>query len=211
MSDPTISPVTMSFGSLSIAYDHRVLTPRPWTAAQSRWAAEFLAAHREPRLLELCAGAGHIGLLAAAEAPAPAVLVDLDPHACAFAERNARQVSSPIEVRCGPMDEVLAPDEQFSVVIADPPWVPSAQTGRFPEDPLTAIDGGDDGLDLARLCAHVMDAHLDQDGTGILQVGTAEQAHALANWLPSAGLDLVMRERRDHQPRGVLISLQRAS
>ena len=50
------------------------------------------------------------------------------------------------------MDEVLAPDERFALVIADPPWVPRAETGRFPEDPLLAIDGGDDGLDLARAC-----------------------------------------------------------
>ena len=50
------------------------------------------------------------------------------------------------------MDVVLDPHERFAVVIADPPWVPRADTGRYPEDPVLAIDGGDDGLDLARAC-----------------------------------------------------------
>lgn len=209
MSDPAISPVTMQFGSLVIAYDDRVLTPRPWTAAQSRWAAAALADQSDPRLLELCTGAGHIGLLAVAEAPAPAVLVDLDPHACDFARRNAQQVSASVEVRRGSMDEVLHRDERFSVVVADPPWVPSAQTGRFPEDPLTAIDGGADGLDLARRCAHVIDAHLTADGLGILQLGTSEQARLFSEWLTTSGLALVVTEVHSHAPRGVLVGMAR--
>lgn len=209
MSDPAVHPMTMQFGSLVIAYDERVLTPRPWTAAQSRWAAKALADQSAPRLLELCTGAGHIGLLAVAEAAAPAVLVDLDPHACDFARRNAQHVNAPVEVRCGPMDDVLDEAERFSVVVADPPWVPSAQTGRFPQDPLTAIDGGSDGLDLARRCAQVIDGHLTVDGLGILQLGTREQAHAIEKWLAASGLNLVVTEVRSHAPRGVLVGLAR--
>lgn len=209
MSDPTLNSATMQFGSLVITYDDRLLTPRPWTAAQSRWAAAALADHSDPRLLELCTGAGHIGLLAVAEVPAPAVLVDVDPHACRFARDNARQVSSPVDVRCGSMDEVLAENERFSVVIADPPWVPSAQTGRFPQDPLTAIDGGSDGLDLARRCAGVIDAHLTADGLGIVQLGTGEQAEIFSEWLAASGLALAVTEVRSHAPRGVLVSVAR--
>ena len=34
----------LRFDILDIAYDERVLEPRPWTAEQSRWGAELLAA-----------------------------------------------------------------------------------------------------------------------------------------------------------------------
>ena len=61
----------MVFGHLPIAFDERVLRPRPWTVAQSRWAAELLHDRPAPSaVLELCAGAGHIGLLALAMADA---------------------------------------------------------------------------------------------------------------------------------------------
>ena len=67
-----------------------------------------------------------------------------DRHACALARRNAtvnRLVAS-IDVRHGDLQDVIRADESFVGVIADPPWVPTAETGRFPQDPLMAIDGG---------------------------------------------------------------------
>ena len=64
MTQPTQTIRTMTFGDLEIAYDDRVLTPRPWTALQSEWAAELLESAPAGPVLELCAGAGQIGLLA---------------------------------------------------------------------------------------------------------------------------------------------------
>ena len=60
---------TAEYGPLSIAYDHRVLEPRPWTAAQSRWVSALLESAPPGPVLEICSGAGHIGLLAVHEHP----------------------------------------------------------------------------------------------------------------------------------------------
>ena len=54
----------MTIDELEISYDQRVLEPRPWTAAQSRWASSLFRVLPPGPVLELCAGAGHIGLLA---------------------------------------------------------------------------------------------------------------------------------------------------
>lgn len=181
MSELAATAETMSFGTLEISFDERVLRPRPWTAAQSAWAAELMATAPEGPVLELCAGAGHIGLLAVADVPRRLVCVDVDPVACAYARVNAEAagLSDRVEVREGPMDAVLAPDERFALVIADPPWVRRAEIGRFPEDPVRAIDGGADGLDLARLCLEVAQRHLLPGGSVVLQLGTVEQASRL--------------------------------
>ena len=72
------------FGGLRIRYDDRVLAPRDWTAAQSRWAAELIATAPPGPVLEVCAGAGHIGLLAVTLAPRPLVCVDADAVACQY-------------------------------------------------------------------------------------------------------------------------------
>ena len=83
---------------------------------------------------------------------------------------------------------MLAHDDQFALVIADPPWVPSSDIGQFPEDPEIAIDGGDDGLDLARACIRVIGGHLMVGGAAVLQLGNLDQADALTDLAKSCGL-----------------------
>jgi release factor glutamine methyltransferase len=180
MTGPTVQ--TIDFDGLEIAFDDRVLRPRPWTVAQARWAAELLADLPDGPLLELCSGAGQIGLAAIANAGRrDLVCVDLDPVAAHYAELNAQAagVSDRVTVRQGLLDEVVPHGERFPMVIADPPWVESARTGGFPEDPLRAIDGGRDGLAVARTCLEVIDAHLIPDGVALLQLGSVDQVAAL--------------------------------
>ena len=50
--DRSPAPLARPFGELTIAYDHRVLEPRLWTVAQSRWVSDLLAdATRVPDLV----------------------------------------------------------------------------------------------------------------------------------------------------------------
>ena len=185
----------MAFGGLTIAYDDRVLRPREWTTAQSDWAAELMVTAPGGPVLELCSGAGH---------------VDANPVACDYARANALDagLAELVDVRESRLERALAPDERFPVVIADPPWVPREQTSRFPEDPLTAIDGGDDGLDVARACLAVIDRHLAADGSAILQVGTRAQVDALRTEPCFAEQRLTIAEVRQ-QERGVLARIDR--
>ncbi len=195
------------FEGLRIEYDARVLAPRPWTAAQSRWAAELIRDAPPGPVLEVCAGAGHIGLLAVHLAPRPLVAVDLDPVACGFLRRNAALAGIPVDVREGRMDEVLDVEEEFAVIVADPPWVRTAEVGQFPDDPVRAIDGGDDGLDLARTCLDVIDRHLMMGGSALLQVGPHDHAHRVAA-LAAACDELEVAEVRDFE-RGALLQVDR--
>lgn len=206
---PTSTDVegVMTFGPLEIVFDERVLRPRPWTADQSRWAAELLLSAPDGPVLELCSGAGQIGLLTIALAPRALVCVDLNPAACELTRRNADSagLGDAVEVREGRIDEVLVEREGFALVVADPPWVPSADTALFPEDPHLAIDGGDDGLDVAWACVEAASTHLLPGGTAILQLGTAAQADAVHAGLGRYG-DLVLTDVRNGE-RGVLVRL----
>jgi methylase of polypeptide subunit release factors len=204
---------TAEYGPLSIAYDQRVLEPRPWTTAQSRWVSTLLESAPPGPVLEICCGAGHIGLLAVHEHARPLVMVDVDPVACSFAERNAADadMADRVTVRCGDMHEVLAPEERYAAIVADPPWVTTAEVGRFPDDPRLAIDGGETGFDLVRACVDVIGRHLAAGGFAVLQVGPGSQAdrvhdHVLS--LPWLGLRVAGRQDHD---RGVLLHLQRAA
>lgn len=206
--DEVVPRTMMTFGELLIEFDARVLEPRRWTVAQSTWAAQLLRAAPSGPVLELCAGAGHIGLLAIHLEPRPLVCVDVDPIACDYTRSNAERagLGGLVEVREGSMDAVLDPDERFALVIADPPWVPREETGRFPEDPTRAIDGGVDGLDLARRCWALADRHLLEGGTAVLQVGTVAQVECLDAEMRSR-TRLRVGEVRSFE-RGVLVALE---
>lgn len=198
-------------GSLVVDYDASVLEPRPWTARQSEWAAEVSPALPDGPLLELCCGAGHIGLLAARLTGRDAVLVDASGAACELAEKNARQVrveGPEVVVRHGPMAEVLDDDEAFALVLADPPYIPTDQLSVFPDDPTLAIDGGTDGLALARECLAVAGRHLVADGTLVLQLRDVEQARLLASETETFGL--TGGEVREVTGHGALLLLRRS-
>jgi methylase of polypeptide subunit release factors len=193
-----------AFGELAIAWDARVLEPREWTLAQSLWAASILTDAPAGPVLELCSGAGQIGLRAVVDSDRHLVCVDANPVAASYTLENARtaELADRVEVRTGWIEEVLEPGELFPVIIADPPWVPHDETAQFPEDPTLAIDGGEDGMDVVRTCVRAIEEHLAPGGAALLQLGTVEQARQVA--------DLVRRvaagEVRELE-RGVLLRL----
>jgi methylase of polypeptide subunit release factors len=200
---------TMSFGPLSVTFDEHVLEPRPWTLAQSTWAAELGAEAPAGPLLELCAGAGHIGQAAAALGDRPLVQVDLDPHACELAAANAA-VNLPgraVDVRCGDLDAVLAADERFPIVLADPPYLPSSESDGWPDDPALAVDGGDDGLALPRRCLATATRHLADGGAVLLQALGRTQVLRLGADI--AGLGLRVDEVREIDDRRAIALLRR--
>ncbi|KQT89436.1 methyltransferase [Marmoricola sp. Leaf446] len=199
----------LAYGELEISFDDRVLRPRPWTAAQSRWAADLLRTAPPGPVLELCSGAGHIGLLAVHGSRRHLVCVDANPAATELTAANARAagMADRVETREGWIRDVLRAGETFPLVVADPPWVPAAETGRFPEDPLLAIDGGEDGLVVVREVLQALRQHLAPGGVALLQLGTAAQAEAVGEALRDSGL--VPGELREYGDRGVLLRLDR--
>lgn len=198
---------TVRVGELAIAFDSRILRPRPWTVAQSYWAADVLRDAPPGPVLELCAGAGHIGLASLHDNDRRLVAVDIDPVAAAYVRTNAEAagLSDRVRVRVGDLEEVVRPDERFAVVVADPPWVTSDRVGDFPEDPLLAINGGADGLSLARRCLAVTDRHLALGGTLVLQLGSTTQLEMLAPEVEASRLEVV--EVREYGTHGVLVRL----
>lgn len=200
---------TLDFDGLTIEWDERVLRPRPWTAAQSRWIAEL--AHDAPGgpILELCSGAGHIGLLAARLTGRGLVQVDREPAAAAYAHTNARRAGLDVEMRLSSLDAALSPEERFPLVIADPPWLTTDEISRFPDDPPGAVDGGHDGDVMIRQCVGIALAHVHSGGHVVVQVGTPEQAARIGERLAAGDPDWEVRAVRDCRPGGLLVHLAR--
>lgn len=199
---------TLRFGGLDIAYDHRVLEPRPWTLLQSEWASELSPGAPEGPILELCCGAGHIGLATAGVTGRPLVQVDASRAAVELAALNAARAGLATEVRCSDLADSVPERDHFPLVLADPPYLPSVLVADHPDDPVDAIDGGPDGLAIIRRCLPVIRRSLHPEGAALLQVHGEAQVAALRDQLP-AGLELVGSRAHDAH-RSVVLLTRRA-
>lgn len=196
------------FGGLVIAYDDGVLEPRPWTVLQSQWAVELAEEVASGPMLEVCSGAGQIGLVAAVASGRELVQVDIDPHACSYARLNADAagLAHRVEVRCATLEETAAAGDRYPLILADPPYIARSAVHRFPDDPVLAIDGGPDGLDLARACVDLFRSVLTADGVALLQLGGSDHVEALTEF---AAPDLRLVDRRIAGPTRCVALLAR--
>lgn len=199
----------IDFDGLHLDLGPGVIEPRPWTTAQARWAAELDPILPPGPMVELCAGCGPIGLSAARRTGRPVILVDASADACRWAAHNAatnglRQLAT---VRQAPIVTALAAAERFPLILADPPYVPSDELGRYPADPRNAIDGGPDGLQGLRQVLAVCHAHLAPGGASLIQVRGAAQADEVGRLVRRAGTALATGGVRRFGPDRAIIHL----
>ena len=166
--------------------DRDVYVPRMQTEELARRAAVLLAARGEKgRAVDLCTGSGAVAVHLIAAVPiAVVVAVDSDLTAAACARRNG------VSVIAGNLGEPLS-RRVFDVVTAVAPYVPTADLPFLPADvqryePLGALDGGSDGLDLLRRVVASAAGLLRLGGWLLIEVG-GDQDGKLAPTLESQG------------------------
>ncbi|MFD3488501.1 putative protein N(5)-glutamine methyltransferase [Streptomyces sp. NPDC058665] len=147
------------FHGLRIAVDTGVFVPRRRTEFLVRQATALIhqaPAGRPAVVVDLCCGSGALGaaLLATARQPVELYASDIDPSAVACARRNLAQGGTVLE---GDLFDAL-PDglrSRIDILLANVPYVPTQEVPLLPSEareyePLVALDGGADGLDVLR-------------------------------------------------------------
>ena len=179
----------VEFDGLRIAVAPGVFVPRRRTELLVREAAR----RAPPRavVVELCCGAGAVAAALTARLEGPDVYaVDIDPVAVRCARRNLPGG----HVYAGDLDAPLPRrlEHRVDVLVANAPYVPTGELGLMPaeardHEPRVALDGGADGLDVARRVVAVAPRWLAPGG--VLLVETSErQAPALVDAAAAVGL-----------------------
>jgi release factor glutamine methyltransferase len=179
------------FRSLELAVDARVLVPRPDTEATVDVALAHLPAEGEARVVDVGTGSGAIALALKKERPTLEVLaVDRSPDAAAVARANADKLGLAVEVVEGDLLAPVAARAPFALIVSNPPYIPSAEiaglAAEVRKEPLAALDGGPDGLDLIRRLVADAPPLLADGGALVLEVG-AGQAPAVVALLAADG------------------------
>ena len=207
------------FRFLDLAVGPGVFIPRPETELIVQEGLDWLASRHidAPRVVDLCAGSGAIGLSVAAEMPTAEVwAVELSERTAAWARRNADAVLAPhgravgryhLSVADATLPGTLEElDDTVDAVISNPPYVPELAVPSQPEvrdyDPELALYGGSsDGLAIPGLIIRRAFALL-RDGGLLVMEHDITQGGALVAAAMGAGFTQV-RTGFDytHRPR----------
>jgi len=185
------------FYSLEFDVGPEVLIPRPETELVVEAALEYIKAKPNARVLDIGTGSGAIAIAIAVNAPrARVTATEISLHACAFGIRNLlrHEVHGLISHRRADCFEILdrgAPLRTFDLIVSNPPYLSDSEILALDPDvsyePLGALHGGDDGLEILRRIAAGAPAHLARDGELIVEVGM-RQAPAVVKLFEDAGL-----------------------
>jgi release factor glutamine methyltransferase len=184
---------SVEFHGLQLNVGPDALIPRPETEILVETALSKMGKESNVDVLDLGTGTGAIILAIAQNRPnAQCMATDISEAALKLARINAEKnkLQERVEFRSGNLFEPLKTGEQFDLIVSNPPYIPSAEISTLqPEvqrDPINALDGGPDGLDIIRKIISSSPALLKSDGFLIMEIGH-DQSVAVLELLKAAG------------------------
>ena len=169
-----------SFYGYEIKTDARALIPRPETEMLAELAIK--TAEDGNSVLDLCTGSGCIAVAVANETKKQGKSVkvtasDISADALALAAENVK--ANGAEVALVESDLLSGIRGKFDVIVCNPPYIKrgdlsSLQSEVRDYEPMSALDGGEDGLDFYRRLAKDAPKKLKKGGTLLMECGQGQ-------------------------------------
>ena len=181
---------TVDFLGNELVSDHRALIPRPETEYLCDLLIKHYGKNPPARVLDMATGSGCIGLtLACAWKESEVMLADISEDALDLARLNTSRLGlERVQIlRSDLFEKVNGP---FDLIVSNLPYIPSGEipalSREVRRDPVLALDGGPDGLDIVRRFLVEAPARLAPGGRIALEVGH-DQGHATAEHASGLG------------------------
>lgn len=167
------------FFGLSLNVSNACLTPRADTEVICEKAIEFLKNKKCADVLDICTGSGCIALAVAANTDSRVDALDISEKAIEIAEKNAKETFLQDRVRfsiCDVLsDDFLKITQKYDLIISNPPYIPTKDIENLSEEvkkePISALDGGEDGLVFYRRFSETLPNILKKGGKIIFEIG----------------------------------------
>ena len=199
-----------AFWNIEIHVGPGVLIPRPDSEVLIASALEHFDRTSGPkRILDLGTGPGTL-LLAALDLwpDATGIGVDASRRALSYATANARRLQLDKRARFRIGDWAKGIDEQFDLVLANPPYVAEDEpldSGVADHEPGEALFAGPDGLDSIRRLAPEIPRLLARAGLAAVEIGAA-QGEAASALLARDGLESRVAKDLAGRDRAILLT-----
>ncbi len=192
---------TVEFHGRVFASDSRALIPRPETEELVALLLK-MDLPADARCLDVGTGSGIIALTLAAERPAARVqAVDRSPNALTLARENAARLGLESRVEFLTGDLLAECAGPYDLIAANLPYIPvgdiAGLSREVQHDPMMALDGGRDGLEIVARCVTQAHAKLAPGGRLALEIGH-DQAGRVRDLLERGGYASV-QVVKDHQ------------
>lgn len=163
--------------------DRRALIPRPETERLAELMLKQIPMAASPgmHLADIGTGSGVLAITLALERPGlEVVATDLSADTLALARENALAHAVDGRIKWLQTDLLSGVDTDFDFLVANLPYIPTAEMGTLPRevrhDPPLALDGGEDGLDVIRRFVNEAPSRLKTGGSVFLEIGVSQAA-----------------------------------
>ena len=152
---------------------------------------EKLKGRKEWEILDLCCGSGAVGIsLAKICGNVTVTASDISEDAIDTASENARELRAKVKFIRGNMFNPLK-GRKFDMIVSNPPYIKTNMISILQEEvkdhePLTALDGGRDGLDFYRTIVDNAADYLKAGGFLLMEIGY-DQGEDLRKMLKDSG------------------------
>lgn len=193
---------TVEFLGHEFLCDSRGLIPRPETEELVELVLKMSPEART--FLDVGTGSGVIALsLAMARPMAKVTACDISKAALALTSENRARLGVKERVELIESDLLSAITGSFEVIVANLPYIPTAEISELSRevlhDPVSALDGGEDGLRLIERLISQIPSRLSPDGLVALEIGL-DQDETVFHLLTSQGFQKAT-SHLDHQGR----------
>jgi release factor glutamine methyltransferase len=195
-----------SFYGRDFEVSRDTFVPRPETEGVVERALELLKSDAplfkdRHHIFEVGTGSGCIVSTLAAEADGHHFIAsDILPGALATARRNAEKlgVGARIDFRLGPL--LAGYEGSLGMLVSNPPYIEKREIpGLAPEvnvfDPMEALDGGEDGLDVVRALVPLAHRHVVTGGWIVFELGEGQPSTAGKFFAAEGGFDRIHTEK----------------
>jgi ribosomal protein L3 glutamine methyltransferase len=166
--------------------DERVIVPRSFIAellvdGEGQGTLDAWLSDRTQRVLDLCTGNGSLAVIAALAYPEITVdACDISDDALAVARLNVDRHKLGTRIALMHSDLLSGVSGTYDLIVCNPPYVNSRSMAKLPaeyqHEPVLALAGGDDGMDLVRRIVSEAAARLTDIGVLVLEIGN-ERPH----------------------------------
>lgn len=162
------------FLNIKIYLDSKPLIPRPETEYWASCAIEEIKTKKisKPRVLDLCAGSGCIGVAVLKEIPGATVdFVEIDPLHHTTIKKNVKENGIDVYRACilgGDLFENIS--SQYDVILSNPPYIDPklsfrVEPGVANHEPEAALYGGEAGIEVLARILREAPQHLKTGGS----------------------------------------------
>jgi len=164
------------FMGLEFYVNENVLIPQPDTEILVEEVIDIAKKNDKTKILDLCTGSGAIGIAITKNIEnCEITLSDISNDALEVAKYNCINNKVENKIRIIQSDLFENIKDEFDIIVSNPPYIKSdvikTLDKEVQNEPLLALDGGKDGLDIYRKIIEQAYKYLNKDGYLCLEIG----------------------------------------